>query len=37
VRTVRARYCDPAIAQFLTVDPKVATTLSPYGYVRGIR
>lgn len=30
-----ARYYDPATAQFLTVDPKVATTLSPYGYVQG--
>jgi hypothetical protein len=28
-----ARYYDPATAQFLTVDPDVATTLSPYGYV----
>jgi len=26
-----ARYYDPATAQFLTLDPKVATTLSPYG------
>lgn len=30
-----ARYYDPASAQFLTVDPKVSTTLSPYGYVAG--
>ena len=30
-----ARYYDPTIAQFLTVDPDVATTLSPYGYVQG--
>jgi hypothetical protein len=30
-----ARYYDPTTAQFLTVDPKVATTLSPYGYVQG--
>ncbi len=30
-----ARYYDPATAQFLTVDPEVATTLSPYGYVQG--
>lgn len=30
-----ARYYDPATAQFLTVDPKVAATLSPYGYVAG--
>jgi RHS repeat-associated protein len=32
---LRARYYDPATAQFLTVDPDVATTLSPYGYVSG--
>jgi RHS repeat-associated protein len=32
---LRARYYDPAIAQFLTVDPDVATTLSAYGYVVG--
>jgi hypothetical protein len=30
-----ARYYDPATGQFLTVDPMVATTLSPYGYVAG--
>jgi hypothetical protein len=30
-----ARYYDPATGQFLTVDPDVATTLSPYGYVQG--
>jgi hypothetical protein len=35
VGTVLARYYDPASAQFLTVDPKVSTTLSPYGYVAG--
>ena len=35
VGTVLARYYDPATGQFLTVDPKVATTLSPYGYVEG--
>jgi len=32
---VLARYYDPATAQFLTVDPDVDTTLSPYGYVAG--
>jgi RHS repeat-associated protein len=32
---LRARYYDPSTAQFLTVDPDVATTLSPYGYVAG--
>ncbi len=32
---VLARYYDPATAQFLTVDPAVALTLSPYGYVAG--
>jgi RHS repeat-associated protein len=31
---LQARYYDPATAQFLTVDPDVATTLSPYGYVQ---
>jgi uncharacterized protein RhaS with RHS repeats len=35
VGTALARYYDPAIGQFLTVDPDVATTLSPYGYVAG--
>ena len=30
-----ARYYDPSTGQFLTIDPKVATTLSPYGYVQG--
>jgi RHS repeat-associated protein len=29
---LRARYYDPATAQFLTVDPLTATTLEPYGY-----
>jgi RHS repeat-associated protein len=29
---LRARYYDPATAQFLTVDPLAATTLEPYGY-----
>lgn len=32
---LRARYYDPATAQFLTRDPMVATTMSPYGYVMG--
>jgi RHS repeat-associated protein len=32
---LRARYYDPATAQFLTVDPAVTTTLSPYAYVAG--
>jgi hypothetical protein len=31
----KARYYDSAVGQFLTVDPEVATTLSPYGYVAG--
>jgi len=35
VGTVLARYYDPATAQFLTVDPDAAITLSAYGYVRG--
>jgi RHS repeat-associated protein len=30
---LRARYYDPATAQFLTLDPAVAQTRSPYGYV----
>ena len=30
-----ARYYDPSTGQFLSVDPDVATTLSPYGYVNG--
>ena len=32
---MRARYYDPTTGQFLSVDPSVATTRSPYGYVRG--
>jgi RHS repeat-associated protein len=32
---LQARYYDPTTGQFLTVDPDVATTLSPYGYVDG--
>ena len=32
---ILARYYDPPIAQFLTLDPDVASTLSPYGYVAG--
>jgi RHS repeat-associated protein len=35
VGTALARYYDPSTGQFLTVDPKVATTLSPYGYAKG--
>jgi uncharacterized protein RhaS with RHS repeats len=31
----QARYYDPVTGQFLTVDPNVNTTLSPYGYVAG--
>lgn len=30
---LRARYYDPSTAQFLTVDPEVRRSLSPYGYV----
>jgi RHS repeat-associated protein len=30
---LRARYYDPATAQFLTVDPMLDVTRSPYGYV----
>ena len=29
---VLARYYDPTVGQFLTVDPMVALSLSPYGY-----
>jgi RHS repeat-associated protein len=32
---LRARYYDPATAQFLSRDPAVATTREPYGYVAG--
>jgi len=32
---VRARYYDPATGQFTTLDPAVATTRTPYAYVRG--
>ncbi len=32
---LRARYYDPATAQFLSRDPMVAETRSPYGYVSG--
>jgi RHS repeat-associated protein len=31
---LRARFYDPATAQFMTVDPAVATTRSPYSYAR---
>jgi RHS repeat-associated protein len=32
---LRARYYDPATAQFLTRDPALATTRAPYAYVAG--
>ena len=32
---LRARYYDPTTAQFLTRDPAVAMTMSPYAYVAG--
>lgn len=32
---MRARWYDPKTAQFLTVDPKLITTNSPYAYVLG--
>ena len=32
---LRARYYDPGTGQFITGDPAVASTLSPYGYVGG--
>jgi RHS repeat-associated protein len=32
---MQARYYDPTTAQFLSVDPLVAQTRSPYGYVGG--
>ncbi|MER7707803.1 RHS repeat-associated core domain-containing protein [Kitasatospora sp. NPDC097605] len=32
---LRARYYDPATAQFLTVDPAVRSTRSTYGYTEG--
>lgn len=32
---LRARYYDPSTSQFLTVDPKVSSTMSPYAYVAG--
>lgn len=32
---LRARYYDPTTAQFLTRDPMVARTMSPYAYVAG--
>jgi RHS repeat-associated protein len=32
---LRARYYDPTTGQFLTVDPAVAKTMSPYGYTQG--
>lgn len=32
---LRARYYDPTTAQFLSVDPLVSATRSPYGYAAG--
>lgn len=32
---LRARYYDPRTAEFLTVDPAAAATLSAYGYSQG--
>lgn len=32
---LRARYYDPSTAQFLTLDPAIAATRSPYAYVAG--
>jgi RHS repeat-associated protein len=32
---LRARYYDPATAQFVAADPAVATTRQPYGYTSG--
>jgi RHS repeat-associated protein len=32
---LRARYYDPTTAQFLTVDPALASTRSPYAYAAG--
>lgn len=32
---LRVRYYDPTTAQFVTTDPVVAPTRSPYGYVQG--
>ena len=32
---LRARYYDPSTGQFFTIDPKVSSNLSPYGYVAG--
>lgn len=32
---LRARYYDPATAQFITCDPAVAMTIAPYAYVAG--
>jgi RHS repeat-associated protein len=31
---LRARYCDPFTAQFLSRDPAVAITREPYAYVK---
>jgi len=32
---LRARYYDPATAQFMSRDPAVATTMAPYSYAAG--
>lgn len=32
---LRARYYDPTTAQFISLDPAVASTMSPYAYVAG--
>ena len=32
---LRARYYDPTTTQFMTIDPAVALTMSPYGYASG--
>lgn len=32
---LRARYYDPTTTQFLTIDPQLAQTGTPYAYVTG--